>query len=40
MAEPDTYQIYAEDGIITAARTTSRDIRRHKAFHCPEERRR
>ena len=30
--EADTYQIHVEDGIaITAARTTSRDIRRHKA---------
>lgn len=30
--EADTYQITVEPGItITAARTTSRDIRRHKA---------
>jgi hypothetical protein len=30
--EADTYQITVESGItITAARTTSRDIRRHKA---------
>jgi transposase InsO family protein len=29
---PDTYQVTAESGItVTAARTTSRDIRRHKA---------
>jgi hypothetical protein len=29
---PDTYQIAVEPGItVTAARTTSRDIRRHKA---------
>ena len=31
-AEADTYQITVEPGItITARRTTSRDIRRHKA---------
>jgi hypothetical protein len=30
--EPDTYQITVEPGItITAPRTTSREIRRHKA---------
>jgi hypothetical protein len=30
--ESDTYQITVEDGItITAPRTTSRDIKRHKA---------
>jgi hypothetical protein len=30
--EADTYQVRVEPGItITAARTTSRDIRRHKA---------
>jgi hypothetical protein len=30
--ESDTYQVRVEPGItITAARTTSRDIRRHKA---------
>jgi hypothetical protein len=30
--EADTYQITVEDGIIiTASRTTSRDIKRHKA---------
>ncbi len=29
---PDTYQIAVETGItVTAARTSSRDIRRHKA---------
>ncbi len=29
---PDTYQITVETGItVTAARTTGRDIRRHKA---------
>ena len=29
---PDTYQVTVEPGItVTAARTTSRDIRRHKA---------
>ena len=34
--EADTYQITVEPGItITAARTTSRDIRRHKAFQLP-----
>jgi hypothetical protein len=32
--ESDTYQITVEDGItITAPRTTSRDIKRHKASH-------
>jgi hypothetical protein len=32
--EADTYQITVEDGIIiTAPRTTSRDIKRHKASH-------
>jgi len=32
----DTYQITAEDGIaLTAPRTTSRDINRHKASACP-----
>ena len=31
-AEADTYQITVEDGItVTAPRTTSRDINRHKA---------
>lgn len=31
-AEADTYQVTVEPGItITAPRTTSRDIRRHKA---------
>ena len=30
--EADTYQVTAEDGItVTAPRTTSRDIKRHKA---------
>lgn len=30
--EPDTYQIHVEDGAaITAARKTSRDVKRHKA---------
>jgi hypothetical protein len=30
--EPDTYQVAVETGTtVTAARTTSRDIRRHKA---------
>jgi hypothetical protein len=34
-AEADTYQINVEPGItITAPRTTSRDIRRHKASNC------
>jgi hypothetical protein len=35
---PDTYQITVEDGItIAAPRTTSRDIKRHKAsnYHRP-----
>ena len=33
--------VAVEPGItITASRTTSHDIRRHKAFHCPQERRR
>ena len=32
----DTYQITVDDGItLTAPRTTSRDIRRHKASHYP-----
>jgi hypothetical protein len=35
--EADAYQITAEDGIaITAARTTSRDIKRHKASRYPD----
>jgi hypothetical protein len=34
--EADTYQITVEPGItVTAARTTSRDIKRHKASHYP-----
>ena len=34
--ESDTYQITIEDGIgLTAPRTTSRDIKRHKASHYP-----
>jgi hypothetical protein len=34
--EADTYQITVEPGItITAARTTSRDIKRHKASVYP-----
>jgi len=34
--ETDTYQIAVEDGvIITAPRTTSRDIKRHKASRYP-----
>jgi hypothetical protein len=33
----DTYQITVEDGIpLTAPRTTSRDIKRHKASHYPD----
>jgi hypothetical protein len=34
--EAGTCQITAQDGIIiTAPRTASRDIKRHKASHCP-----
>jgi hypothetical protein len=34
--ETGTYQITVEDGITTTApRTTSRDIKQHKASHCP-----
>ena len=34
--ESDTYQITVEDGItLTAPRTTSRDIKRHKASRYP-----
>ena len=34
--ESDTYQIAVKDGItLTAPRTTSRDIKRHKASHYP-----
>ncbi len=37
--EADTYQITADPGItITVLRTTSRDIRRHKASNCSSER--
>jgi hypothetical protein len=37
-AEPDTYRITVEPGItITAPRTTSRDIRRHKASNYSHE---
>jgi hypothetical protein len=35
--EADTYQITVEDGIVlTAPRTTSRDIKRHKASRYPD----
>jgi hypothetical protein len=34
--DADTYQITADDGVaITAPRTTSRDIKRHKASRYP-----
>src|SRR5262249_662354 len=36
---PDTYQVAVETGItVTAARTASRDIRRHKASNYPTPR--
>jgi hypothetical protein len=35
--QADTYQITVEDGIaLTAPRTTSRDIKRHKASRYPD----
>jgi hypothetical protein len=35
--EADAYQITVEDGItLTAPRTTSRDIKRHKASRYPD----
>jgi hypothetical protein len=35
--EADTYQVTVEPGVtITAPRTTSRDIRRHKALTTPD----
>jgi hypothetical protein len=35
--EADTYQITVEEGIaLTTPRTTSRDIKRHKAYHYPD----